>query len=223
MHNPAVKFLLRFLVLFLLLVAPYPGIKNVYASLIRFCGTRLFASFTADGNVYFFPTSTLTPDDVPEGYQLPAPERGLDIHLKLTSRKSPAHMTILHTNSHYIAYTPTAFVAALILATPIPWPRKWRALLWGMLLVSALVALKFAVWLVFAFGKNDPVAIFHFSPFGRAVMHHLYNVIVTGVSGAYILPLPIWILVTFRRADWQRITQSPIPTPPTVPKDPPPA
>lgn len=223
MLKPAAVFLLRFLVVFLLLVAPLSVTKRAYASLLRFGGTCLFASFTSSGTVYFYPTSTLTPQDVPKGYQLPAPHRGLDIHLKLTSRNSATHMSILHTNSRYIGYVPTAFVAALILATPIPWPRKWRALLWGMLLVSAFVALKFAVWLVFAFGKDNPVAIFHFGSFGRGVMRHLYGVIVTGVPGTYIFPLPIWILVTFRRADWHRLTQPPTPAPSAAPKNPPPA
>lgn len=219
MLKPAAMFLLRFLLVFLLLLAPLSVTKRAYASLLRFGGTCLFASFPPNGTVHFFPTSTLTPEDVPKGYKLPAPDRGLDIHLKLTSRSSRTHMTILHTNSRYIAYVPTAFVAALILATPIPWPRKWRALLWGMLLVSAFVALKFAVWLVFAFARNDPVAMFHFGPFGRGVMRHLYSVIVTGVPGTYIFPLPIWILVTFRRADWPRLTQPPTTKPPTAPKD----
>ena len=114
-------------------------------------------------------------------------------------------MSLLHTNSWTFGYLPTAFVASLILATPIPWSRRWRALLWGFVLVSACVLLRFVPWLFDSFSKNDPINLFALDPFWRRVVRHGYKFLVLGVAGAYVLPLPIWALVSFRRGDWATV------------------
>ncbi len=200
--KPVGGFCARFLVVFALLMVPWPGLKEGYATLLRVGGSFVFTSFGSDDIVRFFPSATVTPDDVPPGYQLPDPGRGLDIHIKLRSRRAPIHAGLIHTNSQTFGYLPTAFLISLIVATPIPWSRRWRALVWGLVLVNALVLLKFVLWLFYAFSQNNPIALFALDPFSRRVVHHMYQFLVVGVAGAYILPLPIWVLVSFRREDW---------------------
>lgn len=199
--NPLVGFLARFLIVFVLLMAPWPGLHEAYAACLRITGGQLFKTFGSDGRVHFFPSATLPAGEVPPGYEIPRASRGSDIHVRLSSLRAPGRISLLHLNSRIFGYLRTAFVIALILATPIPWRRRWWALVWGSLIVSGLILLQFALALFYAFGLDGPVAQFSLSPFSRSVVSHLYQFFVVGVAGTYILPLPIWVLVTFRRED----------------------
>ena len=199
--RPVAGFLLRFLVAFVLLIAPWPGLKEGYAGFLRTGGSLIFGSVGPHGLVWFFPTATLTPNDVPPGYRLPDPDRGMDIHLKLKSRRAPGHAALAHMSSQ-IGYRPTAFVLSLILASSIPWPRKWRALLWGLVWVNAYVAMIFALGIFYGFSQDTPVALFAWDSLSTRILHNIYEVVVLGAPGPYLLPLPIWVLVTFRRGDW---------------------
>jgi len=183
---------------------PWPGLKEKYGDFFRTAVRTLYdGSFGRDGIVRIRSRGTLTPEDVPPGYPLPAADPGMDIHLVLKSRRAPNYVDVLHADSRS-GYRPTAFVASLILATPIPWGRRWRALLWGFLWSNVYVMGIFGFWIVYAFSMDNPVALIEAS-WARRMIRGVYEVVMVGLAGSYIFPLPIWFLVSFRAGDLTRI------------------
>jgi exosortase/archaeosortase len=100
-------------------------------------------------------------------------------------------------------YLPTAEVLALILATPIPWVRKWKALLAGLVLVHVLVLLRVLVVLIFGFSAAGAVALFHPGPLARSALTMLFNVVAVGISFTYVAPVFLWIAVAIRQQECQ--------------------
>ena len=201
--RPTLGFFLRFLLALVLLMFPWPGLKEKYGDFFRTAGGTLYDGSYGDGIVRIHPRGTLTADDVPPGYPLPAADRERDIHLLLKSRRAPNYVDVLHANSRS-GYLPTAFVASLILATPIPWSRRWRALLWGLLWINVYVMAIFGFFIVYAFSMDNPVALIEAS-WARRMIRGVYEVVLAGLAGSYIFPLPIWFLVSFRAGDLARI------------------
>jgi hypothetical protein len=88
-----------------------------------------------------------------------------------------------------VDYAPTALVVALILATPIAWSRKWRALAAGLLVVHAFVALRFAVVAMYGFslaGGRTQMGVLGFATEVLSSDYHL----------TYVVPAVIWLCVT---------------------------
>ena len=180
------------LVAFALLMAPWPGVQEAYGAGFRAVGNALFAWFGPAGTVHFGPISTVDPDR--------------DMELLLRNRLNGAEYTFTG-SARLQGYKPTAFVLALTLATPIPWRRRWWALLWVFLLVNVYVALRVVVFLLAAFSGDNSLALFTLGPFGKSALDYLHWVVVTSFAGWLILPLPIWAFVSLRREDWRTIVQ----------------
>lgn len=89
-----------------------------------------------------------------------------------------------------------AFLAALILAMPLRWPRRLRALALGLLALHA------AIFGVLAFSisvESAEVSLVYFPPGRLAMLRSLERGLLPHLS--LVLPLLIWVLVTFRRGD----------------------
>ena len=192
--KPIVGFFIRFMVLFVVLTAPWPGLPQVYAPLYRAVGNALFVRF-GSGSVQLQSTGQTDPDR--------------DTQFVLRNRNNGAEYVFRGTSLK--GYQPTAFLFCLILATPIPWSRRWRGLLWGLAIVSVYAVLRTALFLLFAFSEGNhlvqnmsesgSLALFSLGPFGRFVLEYLYWVFVESFAGWLLVPLPIWVLVCFRRSE----------------------
>ena len=180
-------FFSRFLLIFVLLMAPWPGLNEVYAAFFQAGGNALFAHFGAAGTVHFAPLA-----ENPRHHT----------HLALRNQRTRVE-SVFTVDSRLLGYKPTVFVLALVLATPIPWSRRLRALLWGVVLVNAYVALRVGVYLLATFSEGNSLALFAPGPVARSALDHVHWVVVLSFSGSLILPLPVWVLVTFRRREWQ--------------------
>ena len=188
-------FFIRFMALFVVLTAPWPGVPQVYAPVYRAVGNALFVRFGSVGAVQLQSSGRKDPDR--------------DTDFVLRNRNSGAEYVFRGTSLK--GYQPTAFLFCLILATPIPWSRRWRALLWGLAIVSVYAALRTTLFLFFAFSKGNhlvqdmsqdsSLAIFTLGPFGKNVLEYLYWVFVESFAGWLFVPLPIWALVCFWRGD----------------------
>jgi hypothetical protein len=177
------------MVIFVVLTAPWPGLADAYAPLYRAGGNILFARFGSSGNVELRPST--------EG----DPERNTEF--VLTNWRTDARFVF--TGSSSKGYMPTAFVLALIVATPAPWRRRWRAVLWGLACVTVYAALRMAVFLVAAFSEDNGLAVFTLGPLAKSALDYLFWIVVDSFAGWLILPLPIWALLCFRRKDWQAV------------------
>ncbi len=184
-------FFLRLVVLYALLMAPWPGLRRAYGDYFRACAGLAYRSIGSDGIVRFLPLSPPTEDG--------------DTKMKLGNRKTREKRSI-GIDSRRIGYTPTAFLIALILATPVVWKRRGKALVGGLILIHVYVILVLGVVLLKWFSSDHPVALLEFTPFWRQLLLNAVEVIVFAPFTWVAVPTAIWILVTFTRNDWQKLT-----------------
>ena len=109
--------------------------------------------------------------------------------------------------SWLVGYRPTVFLVALVLGSPIPWRRRARALLWGLVWINAYVALRLALTLMMGLSVDGGGggAVLPLGPASKQALEFVSNMIVVQFEGDHILPAAIWFLVTFRRGDFAAV------------------
>jgi hypothetical protein len=188
-----IRFFCLFLLVFGLLMAPWPRLGRAYTRFYSTSAAFLFGSFGSKGIVRFEPLS----------------DSEYDLNVSLYNRARPgpdggiAGIQTRH-NSRLAGYIYVAFLTALILATPIPWRRKGWALFWGIILIHGLVASKLALRILYAF-NNKPLSMFALNPFCKRVLSITHQAFAVNVTFGFIVCVFIWILVSFRRRDWVKI------------------
>jgi hypothetical protein len=88
-----------------------------------------------------------------------------------------------------VDYAPTACVLALLLATPIAWSRKGRALVAGLGLVHAFIALRFALQVIYGFSLAGGRTELGMLGFATEILSSDYHV-------TYVAAIVIWLFVT---------------------------
>lgn len=111
-------------------------------------------------------------------------------------------------NAQYLGYAPLSMVLTLILASPVPWRRRAWACLWGLILVHAWMAIGLILLVVHAYSVPGPLAMYSVSAVTTKSLAFLAETMVTSTVGRYAVPVFFWLLVTFRRADWQRCSET---------------
>ena len=162
--------------------------------LIRAAAALLFESSGDDWKVVF--------------QEIDAPEHDMRIvFYKLSRARTGIKMIpvgyIKH-NSHRSGYICTTFLIALILATPVGWRRRGWALLYGMLLIHVLIALKVGILLLYGFNK-EPFSVIVLSPFWSRALSLAYHVFIPNLTFSLIVSVFIWFLVSFRREEWAKL------------------
>ena len=193
-------FFLLLLFLYGLLIVPWPGLQRTYTAIYRAAANSVFGSFGPDGKVRFRP---LADGHRKKDTEIVLYRRGLLVAPKFE------HSALM------VGYLPTIEVVALILATPIPWFRRCKALLWGMFAVHAFIFLRLGITLVYWFSMDEPWALFRPSPFWSSALNGSYEVLAESPMLNFAGPVFIWILVTFRRSDvdtWCRVTHPVVPS-----------
>ena len=108
-----------------------------------------------------------------------------------------------------MSYLPAAFAASLVLATPIPWRRRLAAIVWAMALMITFVGFQLTLELVDAFSNPGVLNQFELGLWTKRLLGVFLKVVVKSPVSAYIAPIFVWILVTFRRGDWAKLLASP--------------
>ncbi len=182
-------FFCRLLVIYGLLVIPWPGIKAAYAALYSGSGNLFFGSLVSGGSVRFHPMSP--------------PKGKFDTHIHLVNLRSAAKETVI-TSSRIPGYLPTAFLVSLVLATPLPWRRRLWALLCGLLLVNAGVVCKLFVTVLHRFSSTG-LSLLAPAPLWKKLLRLANDFAEGDVVMLLMLPVFIWILVSFRGDDIRMI------------------
>lgn len=129
-------FLLRFALIYGLLLAPWPGLTEGFGKLFSSAADRVFGSDD--------PTHSVRIRWMDPAQGMIGPKWGQDTVLLLEFRGAPraARPSIfsLVRSSRYTGYVPAALLIALVLATPVPWRRRAWAILWGLPLITVFVA-----------------------------------------------------------------------------------
>jgi len=179
-----VGFLLRLALFYGLLAAPWPKLREGYAAIFRTCGSTLFTIFERGTSVRFEPN--------------PGNARTADTRIVMkTPWSHQPHAAEL--SSRMAGYLPAAQLAALVLAAPLRWARKWRALLWGLLWVNCFVAVR--VWcIVFVVYSNTNPPRFNVGQLAADVV----SVIASPTPAFLVAPL-VFLAVALRRRDVEKI------------------
>jgi len=99
-----------------------------------------------------------------------------------------------------IGYFPTAFVLSLVLATPLPWNQKLRALVWSLALVNAFIILELAWALAHARASIGLVVV---SPLWLKTLAVVRGKLLSTNMPLFVSFL-VWVFTTLWRTDWLR-------------------
>ena len=130
----AAFFLLRLVVVYGLLAAPWPGVRRGYAKMFAWCADGLVHRVWGDSGI--FGGSGYARVDAE-----PIDDAGRDLKIIVARRVTvDGRMTFpgpepLMTGSRQLGYLPAAATIALILATPIGRLRRLRAVVGGLALI----------------------------------------------------------------------------------------
>jgi len=189
-----IGFFCVFVVIYGLLMVPWPGLGAAYSKLYRAGTAFLFGAFGPEGVVRF----ELASDGK---YDMKIVFYSQD---KMSPDGKMVPVGFTHHNSRRDGYVYVAFLTALTLATPIPWRRKGWALFWGMILIHGFIVCKLAIWILYGLSK-EPLSLLVLSPFWKQVLLLTIDVFVRNLTFGFIVSVFIWIFVSFRREDWSRI------------------
>lgn len=126
----------------------------------------------------------------------------LDIEVRLTKRGPPLVSAVMKNDSRLVGYMPLVSLVALVLASPIPWRRRRKALLIGLALVTAFVALRMSIPIRRDFSRPDALQVHHPGAFGRWLLDVSERALLDAPASFFVVPVLIWVLVAFRREDW---------------------
>jgi len=196
------RFFLTVVAIYALLMVPWPGLKSGYAYLFCRFGDVVFARFWfwPEAGVRFLNLESLAVGDTAPGAdQLQA--RGVfDTAMELRSQRAPGNYGYLRTSSRYVGYVPTVVLAALVLATAVPWRHRVRRLFWGLLLVHLFVVFRLTLTLTAnGFAADKSYALFRPSPFWRGALTRMESVFSDDPTVSFVVPVLIWFLVSLRR------------------------
>ena len=187
-RNLVLGFVVRAMIVYGVLVAPWPGLREGYANGFRFAAGMAFGHFGRDGLVSFHPLS--------------GNDSGMDTQIRLGKRGEPYIGPIKH-NTRIADYLPTSCVIALVIATPIPWSRRWKALLWGLVCVHAFIALRMTLNLVRWYCEDRVWSLYDVGPFTHKVLIWTWELVIGTPTASFVAPFFIWLIVTFLRSDWE--------------------
>jgi hypothetical protein len=188
----ALKFFCLFVLVYGLLMAAWPATGVVYSKIYWVTGKVLFDYFRHFGIVEFAQS-----DDKGEIYITAYNRYRMDRKGNMSGGKS------IH-KIRYGDYMYMAFLSALVIATPVSLRRRVWALVCGLLLMQVLAITKLAIVILGLFGSEE-VSILVLSPFWARIVVTSYQIVVNNLTTSFIIAFFIWILVVFRRADWERI------------------
>jgi hypothetical protein len=182
-------FLLRFALLFGLLILPWPGWHQAYGAYFRAFAQRVFEEHDGQRRMAFAPVA--------------APGDPFDTRISMGNRAlldADGKGLLMRTevDSRSIGWIPTALTLALIVATPIAWSRRIPALAAGLVLVHVFIALTLQTWI----WDNSPgVSLLTLSASSKWVADQLQFAFLNQLGASFTVPVLIWVVVTFQRQD----------------------
>jgi hypothetical protein len=193
-------FVLRALIVYALMMAPWPGLREAHAAVFRGMGNVVFSRFWfwGDSAVRFIDLRGVRPGDLAPGAPMPDVTDAFDTVMELRTRGA-SQVGYLRTSARYVAYLPIALFTALCVATPTSWRRRGVGLVIGLLLVHLFVLLRLTLTLLAGgFAAEKTYAIFRPGPFWHGVLMRLDGVLADNPTVSYIVPTLIWFVLMFR-------------------------
>jgi hypothetical protein len=183
---PAASFFVRLVVVYALLAAPWPGLARAYATVYSAAATALVGDF-GRGEARFRPAA--------DG------NAAHDVEIGLRRQGDERDAAWAPHNARVLGYLPSAELAALVLASPVPWRRRLRALAMGMAVLHAFLGLRLGIMLAAWFSQDSPWQTLDPGDATAAFLARANEALVVSATPSFLAPIVVWIPVTFRRED----------------------
>ena len=191
--RPILRFAGLFVLIMGLLAIPWPGVQEMYSSALRKTGAWTMGSLGPKAVVLFYEIPIQRSSSV---------DISMNVGDRTMVRKNGTLPTVNQTfSSRYIAYLPTAFLMALILATPLPWRRRLWSFLIGFVLIHLFIAAEIFLMILYLFNHTEWLSLFKLGSFGVKILDALWNIFIYQIAARFFIPVMIWILVSFRAGD----------------------
>jgi hypothetical protein len=179
-------FLCRLVVIYVILAFPWPGLSKAYSVYFRAICRMVFSADDGRRELSF--------EAPAEDSKRPNDTRIVIVNKELMHPDGSGPVRNVDISFGWLS---TALLLALILATPIPWPRRGWALFWGLLGIHCflLLFLAFCIW-----RESAEISLITLTPFWKTVVDAGREALAGQANLA--APVLIWILVTFRRENW---------------------
>ncbi len=189
--KPIILFGVKCVLIYLLLVisGSYSKLGDKYADLFRSKGNSLVKEKGDTGKVKFQKIN----------------EKKFDTKIKVTNSKLKEKGWYgVPVNTRKIGYVPTILLISLVLATSFATiRRKGIALLLGVLLINVYIIFILDVKIRFVFNEGERL-LGQFNPsFSRKFIGLLNSAIVENMGLGLIVPVFIWLIVSFKKSDYQ--------------------
>lgn len=202
--QPILRFLLWFVLAYAGLLILFSFFENQLGDQYRAMGKSRFEKFGKKGIVQFFPN-----EDRSTGYKLNTKVVLFNRDQVIAARQS-GQATVkggeLYISSWYSFVLPITILLSLIIASPVPWKRKILAALVGLLLLYFFIVFKLRLSIANEYINNPELQYIPSNPKWTKVAHKIF---VTNIETTIILPVFIWILVTFRKSDLSEFSSPP--------------
>jgi hypothetical protein len=183
----------RFILAYGLLITPWPGAKSIYGDYFRTINAAVFIRNSSSRVLQFNPLND-------PGHIWP---NNFDTSILLANRDWPdaegnARALQLTVDAWQMGWVPTAFLMALIVATPVSWGRRFWALAWGLAWLHAFILLTMGI---FVWNESTRLLLVTLTPFWKGIANWVEALALDPVGPSFLAAAVIWILVTFRRQD----------------------
>lgn len=194
--KPILRFVLWFSLSYLGLLLIALPLKEQYATHYRWLGKTCFEQFGKKGIVQFFPHQ-----EKELKYKMDTKVVLFNLDQVVAARRS-GQATVrggeFFTSSWYSALLPSILLLSLILASPVSWKRKLLATLAGTALIYLFTLFKLRLSIAYEYHQNPWL---EFSPGNPNWIQPAYRIFVTNIETTIIIPVFVWVLVTFRKSD----------------------
>jgi hypothetical protein len=176
---------------FIILDAPFPFYDSVYGKMYRGVCNFYFGEFHKTGFVRFKPARNLA-----------------ETHLEIgnTANVRPdgtIHLANADFNTRYRGYIPTVFFISLLVASPISRRRKVFSFFLGISLLMVFLMLKQWIHLLYVCEQAPWLELYTFTADEQKNLDFIYFNFVNYGGSALIVVIAIWILVCFRKSDFE--------------------
>ena len=127
-----------------------------------------------------------------------------DHDVDITLRKAGTKVTAkMYTSSRLSGYLPLISFVAFCLATPVPWKRRQKALLWGLVFIALFILLRMWVPIRRDFSNPNELQVYDPGALMRWWVGILERAFVNAPASWFIVPIFVWVGTAFQRSDWE--------------------
>lgn len=176
MRSAGAKFLLRFCLVYGVLVVPWPFVQAMYARGFVTIANATYPAFFRGGSVEF--------------ERLEEPRGSYDLSLQLRNARTGAGKRAL-VSSRQPAFYQLILLVALVVATPFS-RRQWLVLILGLGALHVIIFTQFLVMLVSGFARPE-LGLVELSQAAQQALGALYRIVLRDIVAMLMVPIFVWL------------------------------